>query len=57
MQKKIFLLLSIIPILILPVYAQENTESDLIPSWVKGVFGYWIEDKINDTDVIEAISS
>ena len=30
-------------------------DDNLIPSWVKGVFGYWIDDKINDAEVIEAI--
>jgi len=55
MQKKILLGVILPLFLIIPVDAQENTESDLIPIWVKGVFGYWIEDKINDVDLIEAL--
>lgn len=54
-QKNIILLSTIILVSIsfsvIPISAQEST----IPKWIKGVFGYWIEDKINDKDVIEAL--
>ncbi len=45
--------LSLLLVFVIPVYAQES--DDLIPVWVKGVFGFWIDDKINDAEVIEAI--
>lgn len=39
--------------LVIPVLAQENIQ--LIPSWVKSVAGYWSEDKIDDSEFIEAL--
>lgn len=48
------ILLAIIPMLVIPVLAQE-TEDKPIPSWVKSVAGYWSEDKINDGEFIEAL--
>ncbi len=57
MNKKIIILLSVIvlSVLVIPVYAQESNESDLIPTWVKGIFSYWVDDKINDSEAIEAL--
>lgn len=35
------------------VFGQED--SDIIPSWVKSVAGYWAEDGINDIEFVEAL--
>ncbi|EGP94044.1 thermonuclease family protein [Nitrosarchaeum koreense] len=45
--------LIIISVSITAVYAQSQYE---IPSWVKGVAGYWSEGKITDSDFGEALS-
>jgi len=50
-KKLLFLLL--LPVLLIPVYAQEDTIE--IPSWVKGVANFWVEDKINDVEFAEAL--
>ena len=31
------------------------SQSDSIPTWIKGVAGYWVEDKITDLEFIEAL--
>lgn len=48
-----FLPLLLLPLLLVPVYAQETTE---IPAWVKGVAGFWAEDKISDSEFAEGIT-
>ena len=54
MQKNYFLLLTIIiPILILPVYAQESDYT--IPSWIKSVALEWANDSITDSEYKEAL--
>jgi len=45
---------SFLPLLLIPVYAQE-TNNILIPSWVKGVANFWVEDKIDDGEFAEAL--
>lgn len=54
MLAKKLLLLLLIPILTIPVYAQESTSE--IPAWVKGVANFWVEDNINDNEFLEAIT-
>ena len=51
--KKILALL-LVPILLIPVYAQESTSE--IPAWVKGVANFWVEGNISDQEFGEAIS-
>jgi len=53
MKKLLFLLL--LPVLLIPVYAQEESEENEIPVWVKAIFGYYVEGLIDDTELIEAI--
>lgn len=53
MQKKIFLTL-LLPLLIIPVYAQESTESS-IPSWIKSIAGAWSNDQLTDIEFTEAL--
>ena len=31
------------------------SQSDTIPTWIKGVAGFWAEDKITDKEFIEAL--
>ena len=52
MQKILLPILMIITVILgtSTVYADES-----IPSWVKGVAGFWAEDKITDQEFIEAI--
>lgn len=54
MQKKIFLTL-LLPLLIIPVYAQESTESNVIPSWIKSIASAWGNDQLTDTEFTEAL--
>lgn len=54
MQKKIFLTL-LLPLLILPVYAQENTDDNFIPSWIKSIASAWGNDQLTDTEFTEAL--
>lgn len=53
LNKKLLFLL-IIPLFLIPVYAQEES-NEIIPSWVKSVAGYWSEDRINDEEYIEGL--
>ena len=53
LSKKI-LLLSFLPLLLVPVYAQEATTD--IPVWVKGVANFWVEGNISDDEFGEAIT-
>ena len=46
--------LMVVPILVIPVLAQE-TEDSLIPGWVKGIFVYYVNDGIDDVEVINAL--
>ncbi len=48
----LILLVMIIGISVGSISAQETNE---IPSWVKSVAGYWSEDRINDSEFIEAL--
>ena len=36
----------------IPVFGQTDVE---IPSWVKGVANFWVEDEINDGEFVEAL--
>lgn len=54
MQKKIFLTL-LLPLLIIPVYAQESAESSFIPSWIKSIASAWGNDQLTDTEFTEAL--
>lgn len=54
MQKKIFLTL-LLPLLIIPAYAQESTESNVIPSWIKSIASAWGNDQLTDTEFTEAL--
>lgn len=54
MISKKILLLSLLPILLVPVYAQEATTD--IPVWVKGVANFWVEGNISDDEFGEAIT-
>lgn len=46
------ILLIVLCVGITQIYADETKE---IPSWVKGVANFWVEDKINDAEFIEAL--
>ena len=54
MLKKNLIFLLILPVLLIPVYAQENTTE--IPEWVKGVANFWVEGNIDDNEFGEAIT-
>lgn len=53
MRKNYFLLLVIIPVLLIPVYAQESDYT--IPSWIKSVALAWANDLITDSEYQEAM--
>lgn len=55
MKKSYYLaiLLAIIPMLVIPVLAQE--ESDYIPSWIKVIAGAWYKDEIDDVTFSNAM--
>jgi hypothetical protein len=52
-RAKYFLILLLIPIVFATIYAQEKYQ---IPAWVKGVAGFWAEDKITDDEFGEGLS-
>jgi len=47
------ILLAILPILIIPVLAQEDTVN--IPTWVKASAGWWAENNLTDKEYIEGL--
>ena len=51
---KVFLV-ALLPLLLIPAYAQEAQPENQIPSWVKGVFNFWVDGGINDSELIAAI--
>ena len=53
MLKKILLLTLFLPLILIPAYAQES--ESLIPSWIKGVVGFWVEGNITDEKFIEVL--
>lgn len=52
MLKKILLLTLFLPLLLIPIYAQETNE---IPSWIKVVAGAWANDGITDSEYKDAM--
>jgi len=52
------LAISIITIGFLPVFAPLDAESAEyeIPTWVKGIAGFWVDDRISDKDFAEGLS-
>ena len=52
--RKVFLI-ALLPLLLIPAYAQESEPENQIPSWVKGVFNFWVDGGIVDSELISAI--
>ena len=50
--------ISIITIGLLPVFTPSDAESSEydIPTWVKGIAGFWVEDRISDQDFGDGLS-
>jgi len=46
------LFFAMIPVFVIPALAQEDVE---IPTWVKGVANFWVEDKIDDGEFATAL--
>ena len=53
LKKTTILIIGIIFTIIIPasIFAQEDT----IPDWVKGIAGWWSEDKISESEFINAM--
>jgi len=53
-----FFAISVITIGFLPVFAPSDGESQEydIPSWVKGIAGFWVDDRISDQDFGDGLS-
>ncbi len=49
------LILSVLFFVIIPSAGFAHSQSDEIPNWIKGVAGFWAEDKITDLEFIEAL--
>ena len=56
MIKKALLLTLIIPFLLVPVFAQSDSDN-AIPSWIKVIAGSWAKGEINDITYINAMES
>jgi len=52
-MKKILLLTLFLPLLLIPVYAQES--EPLIPSWIKDMTAFWVEGSITDEKFVEIL--
>ncbi len=52
------LAISVITIGFLPVFAPSDAKSSEydIPAWVKGIAGFWVEDRISDKDFGDGLS-
>lgn len=58
MLKNNLIFLLIIPVLLIPAYAQETQVEDspnLIPAWIKGTIGLWVDGFLNDIELINAL--
>lgn len=58
MRQTSVIVLSLITVLSLSaVYVLDNAlaEDSLIPNWIKGIAGFWIEDKITDQEFIDGL--
>ena len=53
MLKKILLFTLFLPLILIPIYAQES--ENIIPSWIKGVAAFWVEGNITDEKFIEVL--
>lgn len=51
--KYLLLILLLVPIVFASIYAQEKYQ---IPAWVKGIAGFWAEDKITDDEFGDGLS-
>jgi len=51
---KVFLV-ALLPLLFIPAYAQEAQPENQLPPWVKGIFNFWVDGGIADSELISAI--
>ena len=51
---KVFLV-ALLPLLFIPAFAQEADSESQIPPWVKGVFNFWVDGGIEDSELMSAI--
>lgn len=56
-MKRILLITAIIPLLFIPVFAQEleSIDDNLIPEWIKPTAAWWSEGKITDSEYLEGL--